>query len=399
MTYSATSPSTVPDILITPSRPVPETPSTPMSARRGKINFKTPSTPISAHITEKTVELMTPNGIVYLKFTEDDISKYWVLKNENSEEACLALFSGDDHLIKFLDEQEIIKLAETANLKIKFVFPSQFDKYRNKFETEKEVLEASKKEPSLIILLTAAEIAALEPEQIQALTGSQISCLSEEQMQALTGSQISWLSEEQMQVLKKDQIKALIQKAELKVDQISKLSETIPDFIKLLGSDQIRALTPEQIKALEPEQIKALKTEQIQALQPWQIKALKKAQIQALQPWQIWALTEEQIRALRQNDKLNEVDKVLEVSKQNPCLIRLLTKDEIQALIQPQIQALTIAQIRGLKKEQIFHLTGEQLKALRQPQIRALRQNYELNEADKVVEVSKRITSLLRLIT
>ena len=42
---------------------------------------------------------------------------------------------------------------------------------------------------------------------------------------------------------------------------------------------------------------------------------------------EIKALLPEQIEALRQNEALKTVDKVLEVSKQNPCLIMLLTKD------------------------------------------------------------------------
>ena len=109
---------------------------------------------------------------------------------------------------------------------------------------------------------------------------------------------------------------------------------------------------------------------------------------------QIMALRPDQIQALRQNYELKTKEQVLEVSKQNPCLITLLSVDEIRALTAGQFKVLTAGQLAALTEEQlsILKILGEDKILLLQPdqrnalkaniaKIQALkRRNLELDE-------------------
>jgi len=150
--------------------------------------------------------------------------------------------------------------------------------------------------------------------------------------------------------------------------------------------DQIAALTKEQIDADNQlidadnkfrDQLRALflkieKTEQenYRGMEQWQIEFIHKLrdQLRAVFP----KTEPEQFSILRENDALKTKEQVLELSKQNPFLIRLLSVDETQALTEEEIHALTKAQID------------------------ALRQNKFLKTKEQVLELSKRNPFLIR---
>ncbi len=193
----------------------------------------------------------------------------------------------------------------------------------------------------------------------------------------------------------------------------------------------IENLTEEQIIALEPWQIDAdnqcryqlryhrralfLKIEKAEqehyrGLEPWQIESMNKLrnQLRALFP----TTEPEQFSILRRNDALKTKEQVLELSKQNPCLIallsvheimgltkaqiRALTQEQFEALTEEEIQALLPRQIKALTTEQISWLTEEQILALLPLQIRALTQEqFEALTPDQI-EALRPIMNLIK---
>ncbi len=262
----------------------------------------------------------------------------------------------------------------------------------------------------LIKLLSSEQIQALKPEQIQALTIEQIKALTTEQIKALrqkaelnSFEQVLNLSEEnpylirlltlqEIQALTRDQIQALqpYQIWALEFRQIKSLTQR---QIKALETEQIKSLTEIQIKSLTQRQIQALETEQIKALTEIQIKSLTQRQIQVLEPVQIQALEPEQIKFLRENEVLNSLEQVLNLSEENPYLIKLLNLQEIQALTTDQIQVLDIWQIQALEPHQISALEPEQIQALEPEQIKALEP--EQIKALKTEQIQALVTNIL----
>jgi DNA polymerase III psi subunit len=157
---------------------------------------------------------------------------------------------------------------------------------------------------------------------------SNIENLTEEQIKALTKEQIDADNQHRAAFPKTEpeQFSILRRNDALKTkEQVLELSKQNPCLIALLIVHEIMDLTKEQIKVLDYDQIQALTEEQI--------KALWSNQIEALEKWQIsW---------LRQNDALKTKEQVLELSKQNPFLIRLLSVDETIALTEEEIAALS----------------------------------------------------------